>query len=74
MVDKIAIVSDSTSDYTSEQVKKYNFHVVEAYVHFGSETFTSAHLSMKEFHQKIANSTKENFPKKSSVTLEITKE
>lgn len=70
MVNKIAIVTDTSSDIPRELAKKNNIYVAEAYVQFGPQSFTSKDLTMEEFYQKVESSNKSNFPKTSQASAQ----
>lgn len=62
---KIALVSDSTADMPSELANSNDINFVEAYVHFGTETFVASDMTMEEFHNRAENASKADFPKTS---------
>jgi len=62
---QIALVTDSTSDVPEKYRQKYDINVVDAYVHFGNDTYTTENLSMEKFYELMENSTGERFPKTS---------
>lgn len=56
-VDKIKIITDSTSDLPVEIVKKYNIEVLHLTVHFGEETYRDGvDIKLPEFLQKMKTS------------------
>lgn len=59
---EIAIVSDTTSDISMELREYLKIPVAEAFVHFGSETFSESNLSLEEFHKKVDMTSKKTFP------------
>ncbi|OLS27163.1 MAG: DegV domain-containing protein [Candidatus Heimdallarchaeota archaeon LC_2] len=65
MKSEIAIVTSTASDFPPEMAKKLGINLVDTYVHFGTETYCNADMTMDEFHAKVENSTKHTFPKTS---------
>lgn len=65
MSSEIAIVTSTASDFPPEMAKELGVHLVDTYVHFGTETYRNADMTMEEFHKKVENSTKQSFPKTS---------
>ncbi|MDH5403561.1 MAG: DegV family protein [Candidatus Heimdallarchaeota archaeon] len=61
-MDKVAIVTDSTSDIQQDRANELNVYIVEPYFFFDGIAYTSKSMSIQEFDQKIDNVTKENFP------------
>ncbi|MCM8711825.1 DegV family protein [Clostridium sp. SYSU_GA19001] len=56
-MDKIKIITDSTSDLPVEIVKKYNIEVLHLTVHFGEETYRDGvDIKLPEFLQKMKTS------------------
>jgi DegV family protein with EDD domain len=59
MAKRTIIVTDSTADLTSEEIKEYEVQVVPLTVHFGSETFQDIpeRLSRERFFELLSEST-----------------
>ena len=51
----IQIITDSTSDITSEHAKELGIHIVSLLVHFGEESFRDGvDITNEEFYNKLA--------------------
>lgn len=61
-MENIAIVSDTTSDMTKEMAKDLDIHLVDAYVHFGNESYTVSDFELTEFLDLAEQADKSNFP------------
>lgn len=51
---KIALVTDSTADLTTELQKELNVHVIPLKVRFGEEEFYDTELTAEEFYRRLA--------------------
>ncbi|MTI95980.1 MAG: DegV family protein [Firmicutes bacterium] len=52
---KIALVTDSTADLTSELIEEFDVHVVPLGVNFGDEYFAAHQLTPTEFYRRLAS-------------------
>ena len=68
MSKSIAIVTDTSSDITQELIDKYNIFVVDAYVHFGTDTYRNRDMTLKEFYDRLDLATDDNYPKTSQAS------
>ncbi|MHA2098651.1 MAG: DegV family protein [Candidatus Kariarchaeaceae archaeon] len=59
---KVAIVTSTASDFPSEMAKELGVHVVDTYVHFGTDTYRNRDMEIAEFHERVRNSDKKDFP------------
>lgn len=55
-MEKIKLITDSTSDLTPELIKKYDIHVLPLTVHIGSQSFKDGEsISLEEMYQGVHN-------------------
>ena len=51
-MEKIKLITDSTSDLTPELIEKYDIHVLPLTVHIGSQSFKDGEsISLEEMYQ-----------------------
>ena len=65
MSSDIAIVTSTASDLPKDMAKKLGIHLVDTYVHFGTDTYRDRDLKIEDFHEKVRNTDKHSFPKTS---------
>jgi DegV family protein with EDD domain len=69
MKTEIAIVTDTSSDIPRHILNKYeNLFLAEAYVVFGTHSYSSNELTMQEFYAKTEKASKHNFPRTSQAS------
>ncbi|MHA2503951.1 MAG: DegV family protein [Candidatus Kariarchaeaceae archaeon] len=62
---KIAIVSDTAADMSAEFLKKYDIHMVNAFVTIGTDVYVLGDLEIDEFYTMMEHATAATWPKTS---------
>lgn len=68
VMERIALVTDSTADMTADIVKKYDIHVIPLKLRFGEQEYLDGELTSEEFYERLV--TAKELPKTSQPSPE----